>query len=103
MKLLNEKIILLIGVVSGCPKIFLGKKNKIQIEEIIALDEKLFEKYTNLVVYVNKINVLKTVSKEQKQKFINMVLELLKFRGKIIDFQIWIYYTLIYFQKHINI
>ena len=28
MKLLNEKIILLIGVGSGCPKIFLGKKNK---------------------------------------------------------------------------
>ena len=26
MKLLNEKIILLIGVGSGCPKIFLGKK-----------------------------------------------------------------------------
>ena len=31
-----------------------------------------------------------------------MLLELLKFRGKNLEDQIWIYYTLIYFQKHIN-
>ena len=66
------------------------------------LDEELFEKYSNLVIYVDKINTLKTVSKGHKQRFINMVLELLKFRGKNLDAQIWIYYTLIYFQKHIN-
>jgi len=66
------------------------------------LDEELFEKYSNLVIYVNKINALKTVTKGHKQRFINMVLELLKFRGKNLDAQIWIYYTLIYFQKHIN-
>ena len=66
------------------------------------LDEELFEKYSNLVIYVNKINALKTVTKGHKQRFINMVLELLKFRGKNLDARIWIYYTLIYFQKHIN-
>ena len=66
------------------------------------LDEELFEKYSNLVVYVNKIQTLKTVTKGHKQRFINMVLELLKYRGKNLDAQIWIYYTLIYFQKHIN-
>jgi hypothetical protein len=31
-----------------------------------------------------------------------MVLELLKFRGKNLDAQIWIYYTLVYYQKYIN-
>ena len=66
------------------------------------LDEELFEKYSNLVIYVKKITALKTVTKGHKQRFINMVLELLKFRGKNLDAQIWIYYTLIYFQKYIN-
>ena len=66
------------------------------------LDEELFEKYVNLVIYVKKINSLKSITKGHKQRFINMVLELLKFRGKNLDAQIWIYYTLIYFQKQIN-
>ena len=66
------------------------------------LDEELFEKYSNLVIYANKIKTLKSVTKGHKQRFINMILELLKFRGKNLDAQIWIYYTLIYFQKHIN-
>ena len=46
--------------------------------------------------------VLKTDPKKQKKNFFNMLLELLKLRGKNLDEQIWIYYTLIYFQKHIN-
>ena len=66
------------------------------------LDEELFEKYSNLVIYANKIKTLKSITKGHKQRFINMILELLKFRGKNLDAQIWIYYTLSYFQKHIN-
>ena len=66
------------------------------------LDEELFDKYSNLVLYANKMKSLKNVTKGHKQRFINMVLELLKFRGKNLDAQIWIYYTLIYFQKNIN-
>ena len=66
------------------------------------LDEELFDKYSNLVLYTNKMKSLKTVTKGHKQRFINMVLELLKFRGKNLDAQIWIYYTLVYFQKYIN-
>ena len=65
------------------------------------LDEELFDKYSNLVLYTNKMKSLKTVTKGHKQRFINMVLELLKFRGKNLDAQIWIYYTLVYFQKYI--
>ena len=66
------------------------------------LDEELFDKYSNLVLYANKLNILKNVTKGHKQRFINMVLELLKFRGKNLDAQIWIYYTLVYYQKYIN-
>ena len=66
------------------------------------LDEELFDKYSNLVLYSNKMKTLKNVTKGHKQRFINMVLELLKFRGKNLDAQIWIYYTLIYFQSTIN-
>ena len=66
------------------------------------LDEELFDKYSNLVLYSNKMKTLKNVTSGHKQRFINMVLELLKFRGKNLDAQIWIYYTLIYFQSIIN-
>ena len=66
------------------------------------LDEELFDKYSNLVLYANKINSLKSVTKGHKQRFINMVLELLKFRGKNMNAQKWIYFTLFYFQKQIN-
>ena len=66
------------------------------------LDEELFDKYSNLVLYSNKMKTLKNVTNGHKQRFINMVLELLKFRGKNLDAQIWIYYTLIYFQSIIN-
>ena len=66
------------------------------------LDEELFDKYSNLVLYSNKMKTIKNVTNGHKQRFINMVLELLKFRGKNLDAQIWIYYTLIYFQSIIN-
>ena len=66
------------------------------------IDEELFDKYSNLVLYSTKIKSLKILTKGHKQRFINMVLEVLKFKSKNIDAQIWIYYTLAYFQKDIN-
>ena len=66
------------------------------------IDEELFDKYSHLILYSNKLKELKNVTKGHKQRFINMVLEVLKFRGKNLDAQIWIYYILVYFQKHIN-
>ena len=63
------------------------------------IDEELFDKYSHLILYSNKLKELKNVTKGHKQRFINMVLEVLKFRGKNLDAQIWIYYILVYFQK----
>lgn len=66
------------------------------------IDDEIFEKYTNLVLYTNKMESLKIVTKGHKQRFINMVLELLKYKGKNLDAQLWIYFTLINFEKQIN-
>ena len=65
-------------------------------------NEDFYEKLEKFVSYHTKMKSLKNITKGHKQRFINMIIEFLKFKGKTPDIQNWIHYILIYYQKEIN-
>ena len=65
-------------------------------------NEEFFEKMDNFIKYTEKIKTSKNITKGHKQRFINMVIELLKIKGKNQEIKKWINYILKYYQKEIN-
>ena len=65
-------------------------------------NEDFYEKMEKFVSYNTKMKSLKNITKGHKQRFINMIIEFLKFKGKTPEIQKWINYILIYHQKEIN-
>ena len=65
-------------------------------------NEEFYEKMENFIIYTEKIRSLKKITKGHKQRFINMVIELLKIKGKSSDLKNWINYILSFYHKEIQ-
>ena len=63
-------------------------------------NEEFYEKFTNFVLYAEKIK--KNATKGHKIRFINVVIEFLKIKEKTPQMSIWLYYLLTFYQKEIN-
>ena len=66
-------------------------------------NEEFLEKMNNFIKYTEKMKSSKNITKGHKQRFINMVIELLKIKRKNSEIKKWINYILSYYQKEINI
>ena len=64
--------------------------------------EEFYEKFKNFVSYTEKMKELKNLTKGHKQRFINMIIEFLKFKEKTFQIQMWISYIISFYQKEIN-
>ena len=64
--------------------------------------EEFYEKYKKFILYVDKMKSLNNITKGHKQRFINIIIEFLKFKEKDLEMQIWIYYLLINYKKEIT-
>ena len=64
--------------------------------------EEFYEKYKKFILYVDKMKSLNNITKGHKQRFINAIIEFLKFKEKDLEIQIWIYYLLINYKKEIT-
>ena len=64
--------------------------------------EEFYEKYKKFILYVDKMKSLNNITKGHKQRFINAIIEFLKFKEKDLEIQTWIYYLLINYKKEIT-
>ena len=64
--------------------------------------EEFFEKYSNFISYVDRIKTSNNITKGHKQRFINIVIEFLKFKEKDVYIKLFIYYLLYSYKKEIN-
>ena len=64
--------------------------------------EEFYEKYKKFILYVDKMKSLNNITKGHKQRFINIIIEFLKYKEKDLEIQIWIYYLLINYKKEIT-
>ena len=64
--------------------------------------EEFYDKMQNFFSYIEKMKALKNITKGHKQRFINMVIEFLKFKEKTPEIYLWICYIIEYNLKEIN-
>ena len=64
--------------------------------------EEFFDKMEKFFTYNEKMKSLKNITKGHKQRFINMIIEFLKFKEKTPEIHLWIFYIIEYNIKEIN-
>lgn len=67
-----------------------------------AKSEEFYEKYKKFILYADKMKSLNNITKGHKQRFINIIIEFLKFKEKDLEIQTWIYFLLINYKKEIS-